>query len=493
MGPRFKTEFIRKTDHMFLFTSPIRFQKGFSLVEVVIALGMAGIVGLGAAFVMQQQVVQQKRVATKMDLNGAHAIALQKARNLEFISDQLGLATNLTNGKASNQQLCLAGNSQATGCSSLPATRVHSYSMINTSTAGNAVSNITSKLVCVSNSCSKIEVLVDTALQTASSPAGGGGSSGQNSGQNSGQSPGQTSPVAQATGSMHDHLSTKLEFPALAFAPIEEIKMVCAGTSSMYAGVNLGARAGLCGQLLREATTCSQALDVAMFTFGSVVKTLPTSKACSNLRSRTCPGTFGEAGVGTIGQGNDPILCRGLASLEPTPAPAPPAPPTPLPTAAPTAVPVPPTPVPPVVVPTPVVPVVPPAATAPPVTPPVPGPVASTCSCANLRIGTRTWSPCGPPGVVVGSECLIDAWLSNTLPAIACTSAFDLGLPDRCTYAPPAAPTCNGVPAPANPVRTCAPGEVRMMCGGDRWLCRSTGWEWSESNICGIPGVTRCP
>lgn len=99
-------------------TYSINSQKGMSLYEVVVSLGIATLVGFGAAYVVaQSQVLQTKSVAIT-NIDTEHYIALQKARSMSFMSRQLGLidpkGNPETTARARQLAACLTGTADNT-------------------------------------------------------------------------------------------------------------------------------------------------------------------------------------------------------------------------------------------------------------------------------------------------------------------------------------------------------------------------------------------
>ena len=277
---------------------------GFSLVEVMLALGMAGVVGLGAAYVVQSQVVQQKSVESKMDLAAAHAVALQSARNLKFIGDNVVVQTPATptSPEIRNTALdrCLMAKPKATenceGFSNIQGQRRKRLpNVMHDGGRGEIVSNIEAERICNANGCPKITVHVVTQRMNRAAASTGTGGSG----------------ATEA-----ERLATDVDLPGMSFVPVEQMDQACAAGSVLTGYDNL-TRQAICQPLTNAPDmNCSNTTNGPLLGFG-------TNRACSNIRSRQCPTGGLQGGVSIIGQGSGTIECGTVDTFAPPPTPTP--------------------------------------------------------------------------------------------------------------------------------------------------------------------------
>ncbi|RYZ71023.1 MAG: type II secretion system protein, partial [Proteobacteria bacterium] len=309
---------------------------GFSLIEILMAMGMAGVVGLGAAYVVQSQVLTQRDVTSRMDLSAAHSLALQKARNLQFVSDHVVLAAipNRTVAGADTAAVdasriedsasaatpapvpeirdprldrCLAGKPKSLdACGQLDRPKIDLPSVVRDDPNGPIKSELFATRTCGALGCSKITVTVTTRRMMNKNAQGASFTA---SGYESGD-------MKEA-----GKLESMVEFPGLAFLTNEQMDFNCA-TGATLTGLSMGDRVGTCSPAVSAALMTCSGGNGAMLGFG-------LTQACTQLRSNACVGAISQAGVSKIGRAVSSVDCGDIIPLTTPPTPVPPATATP--------------------------------------------------------------------------------------------------------------------------------------------------------------------
>jgi hypothetical protein len=135
-------------------------RRGYSLVGLLVAVSLGVIVCLGAAYVMTRAHYTSNFASLQSELDRLHYLNLQKARNLAYIRQQLGLPAN------ANLQDCFAQKKSKT-CSSLSGSK----NVPKEGVAGSGLDkNLDSEMVitseCSGDTCQRVKVTVDTTYTT---------------------------------------------------------------------------------------------------------------------------------------------------------------------------------------------------------------------------------------------------------------------------------------------------------------------------------------
>jgi len=217
--------------------------KGFSLIELVVATALAGmVIAMSAAPIMQMKALE-KKVEYLSSIEIAHQIAMQKARNGTFLKEKLGIVA----GEMGDR--CFGGRGRSSDdCSTLKRSdylgntsldKIH-FSKEGSYTSTSAVNVLVN---CSSSSCTDVVVTVTT-QQTLSSS------------------------VAIASNWNARPMSASFTVPAAALASRQEIDFSCVAAGQVVAGIDYKTLKAICLPFTGMKTCDSQSDSGPMTTFG---------------------------------------------------------------------------------------------------------------------------------------------------------------------------------------------------------------------------------
>lgn len=235
-------------------------ESGFSIMEVVIALGIGGIVmiGLSQAMIHADQNVTATNI--RSELETTHFVALQQSRNIGFLSKQMGIVT--ATGTRANAQLdrCLANRKKsADACGSFADATPRPISTVMTAPThlqgANITSLLTAQLGCGPTNCDRVHLRLATTLQA---------------------------------GTMTLSRATEAILPAALFTAFEQIDFACAQGGLLLTEVNLATRTGRCDTVLPTGSTCPA--SAPMRSFGNGMQ-------CQSTVNATCGSGMSSIGL----------------------------------------------------------------------------------------------------------------------------------------------------------------------------------------------------
>lgn len=190
---------------------------GYSLVGLLVAVALGTVVCLGAAYVMTRSQYTATFASLQSELDRLHYLSLQKARNLAYIRQQLGLPDN------ASLQSCFA-QQKSTTCNSFAGTKeIPKEATSKTGFDKNLDSEIAVTSECANDVCQQVKVTVNTTYDTPPTQTQQGG----------------------MTIVSYSPRHTVVYYPAFVIAPPTGIDYGCAFNQIMT-GVNAGDLTAIC-------------------------------------------------------------------------------------------------------------------------------------------------------------------------------------------------------------------------------------------------------
>lgn len=326
-------------------------QQGFSLVEILLASMIAGMMMMAGVSSLQATKKAEFSSTENRELEQSHYVALQMMRNTSLLSEKMGLITitHDAHGKSTEERRnpvldrCLAQRPRPSDNCNFPA--IMGMNLLAGAASSSKVSvpiksdvNVRFTTCQASDGCSGIK---DVSLELVTEQQIANASSQNLPTPISGYAPGSSSTQSLAVGYDEDRTrsisstasrpqkkkkSTTMRLPAMAFAPLSQVDFSTTSCNSkLISGINLESRLEVCEPTIKY-DNCQG------FPVGSFSPLDSAAVRCPAAENKQCK-TGSEQGFQTIGLYKDQSECRTLASVTaPPPPPIPGTPPPPPPT-----------------------------------------------------------------------------------------------------------------------------------------------------------------
>lgn len=370
-------------------------ERGFSLIQMMVGVALSSVVMLMISRQILQSVNTSQTLESRANLDLAHYLAHQKAKNLEFISRTLDITKADGSRQSAALDRCLIARPRAgDSCAPFARTKIVSETMQNASRSGSIVNTTTLSLDCDSTSCSRIRIDIVTEAHASAGPTSPGHQESIGGSADSNRTSEQT-----GDGSRVRRSSARL--PGNLLAAINQIDFDCTTGGHLVSSVNLAWRQALCDGTQGQ-NSCENGTPI--YRFGLV-------RVCPETVDISCAG-----GVGNVGLFAGSGAC--LSAAAPTSPSSPPSLPTPLPPATPAPMPTAP----------------PPTPTPAPTPAPAPTPTPSgswTPVLWGSYVGGHGWDiyPGGGPGMA-SDQSTIEAGCASTTPTYSGLDGAFVFLPD---------------------------------------------------------------
>jgi type II secretory pathway pseudopilin PulG len=272
-------------------------EKGMSLIELLASCGLiAFVIGLSVTPMIQMRKLE-KKTEFQTALNTAHQIAIQKARNVTYLKQQLGLlpppGTALPVGPVAETPIERCFGGRGTACAVAPVVDSFTFKQLNTYATE---SKITITTTCVATKCTNVSVQVATSKLSGAKD------------------------VDWKSGNA---LTASFSLPAVALASRQEIDFSsCVGTNKVITGIDYDTLIANCVSVTGNTTCTGVATAGPLSTVGQANMNDPAN--CQPTPTLTCPNgmkTFGLVGAPTC---VDALACTDPLSANCSVAAAPP-------------------------------------------------------------------------------------------------------------------------------------------------------------------------
>lgn len=231
-----------------------RFSAGFSLAQVVIAMGVSSIVSFGIVHLSLKTQMEQTLATDRNELERIHYLAVQQAKNVATLTRQMGLVDAAGNRLNTALDRCLVGRPDSgQDCSGFNAAEHVIYTTsIGTPASGRTYdANTYMALTCTATACDNVSLRMTTELRKFERrPAAAG--------------PSPHSPTTLHNNEINERVSVAT-FPGKTFSPLEQIQFDCSTTASqVLTAVNLSVREGECTGFI-GADRCAQTQPMGRF------------------------------------------------------------------------------------------------------------------------------------------------------------------------------------------------------------------------------------
>lgn len=137
-------------------------QSGFSLMEIVVALGIGSVLVLFSGNLLVSSKMQEQKASITSEVDRIHLINLQRSRNSRFLAEKNLIFAGLNTGQKKNAELCMTGKIPAGGCAGYNQGENAATVFIDETPSQYFRSTISARRICDSRGCHKIEIEVKT-------------------------------------------------------------------------------------------------------------------------------------------------------------------------------------------------------------------------------------------------------------------------------------------------------------------------------------------
>lgn len=252
-------------------------QFGFSLMEIIVALGIGSVLILFSGNLLVSSKMQEQRASITSEVDRIHLINLQRSRNPRFLADKNLIFAGLNAAQKKNAELCMTGKVPAGGCTGFNQAENAATVFADETPSQYFRSTISARRMCDARGCHKIEIEVKT---------------------------GDSNP-----GDKYDIFERKSVgyLPAFSFASTSDMDMNCG--SEVMGALNYYQMQPECGNLPGNFT-CNNGDRIMNVGFGGAVV---NPSLCSGMARRDCTAA-NEYGLSVTGVLSGQQFCQGPAA-----------------------------------------------------------------------------------------------------------------------------------------------------------------------------------
>lgn len=253
-----------------------RGHSGFSLIEIIVALGIGSLLVLYSGDLIVRSQMQEQKSSVSSEVDRVHLINLQRSRNPRFLQEKNLIYSGISTGNQHNAELCMSGKIPPGGCAGFNQTAANASTFNDNTNSPFFFSRISAQRLCDARGCHKVQIEVRTGDSNASD--------------------------------QYDIFERKSVgyIPAYTFVSNSDIDIDCG--NSVMTGMNYYQMQPQCGGMVGNFQ-CDTGNRIMNFGEGSVVM---NPSLCSGMARQDCSGT-GQYGVDATGLLLNQQGCQGPA------------------------------------------------------------------------------------------------------------------------------------------------------------------------------------